>query len=78
VSESKGLTLLYARTTVYNMTRKPPKAVGLTEEKVRAALTLAGGSPTEAARLLGVGRQAVIYWIRTRNIVIERVVKPAA
>lgn len=51
---------------------------GLTEDKVRAALTLAGGSPTEAARLLGVGRQTVIYWMRTRKIVIERVVRPAA
>ena len=59
------------------MTRRPPKTVGLTEEKVRAALTLSGGSPTEAARLLGVGRQTVIYWMRTRGIVIERVVRPA-
>lgn len=59
------------------MTRRPPTSVGLTEEAVRAALIAANGSPTAAARALGVGRSAVIYWIRTRNIRVQRVVLPA-
>lgn len=58
------------------MTR-PPVAAGLTEDMVRAALVEANGSPTGAARILNVGRQTVIYWIRTRAIKIERVVLPA-
>lgn len=43
-------------------TRKPPLNVGLTAEKVAAALTLANGSPTGAARILGVTRNTVNYW----------------
>jgi len=59
------------------MTRQAGQNAGLTEESVREALRATAGSPSAAARILGVGRQTVIYWIRTRNIRIERVVLPA-
>lgn len=59
------------------MSGRPPISAGLSEERVRAALEEAEGSPTRAARLLGVGRQTVIYWIRTRKIEVRRVVMPA-
>lgn len=45
------------------MTRKPPLNVGLNAEKVQAALTLVDGSPTRAARLLGVTRNTIVYWM---------------
>jgi hypothetical protein len=57
--------------------RRPSTRVGLTEEKVRAALIAADGSPTRAARMLGVGRGTIIYWMNTRNIVIKRHVEVA-
>jgi hypothetical protein len=59
------------------MERRPPTHAGLTEEKVRAALIAADGSPTHAARMLGVGRQTIIYWMNTRNIIIKRSVEIA-
>ena len=59
------------------MSYRPPISAGLSEESVRAALEQADGSPTGAARLLGVGRGTVIYWIRTRKIEVRRVVMPA-
>lgn len=42
--------------------RKPPIKVGLNAEKVAAALTLADGSPTKAAVMLGVTRNTINYW----------------
>lgn len=45
---------------------------GLTEEKVRAALELANGSVTKAAKLLGCSRQTVYDWMRSRGIRLER------
>lgn len=47
-----------------------------TEDKVRAALELANGSVTEAARLLGCSRQTVYEWMTREQIVIARVVQP--
>lgn len=54
------------------MQRKPPVNVGLDAEKVAAALVLADGSPTGAARILGVTRNTVKYWIDRSDIIIER------
>ena len=56
------------------MGRKPPRNIGLTAEKVHAALIAADGSPTHAARMLGVTRNTIIYWMRTRKITVRRVV----
>lgn len=56
------------------MTRKPPTPIGLDAEQVRAALQAANGSPTKAARLLGVGRGTVNYWIVKAKIEIRRIV----
>lgn len=50
------------------MNRKPSSQLGLTVEQVTAALTEAQGSPTRAARILGVTRNTVLYWIRTRKL----------
>ena len=50
------------------MERKPPRNIGLTAEQVHAALVAADGSPTKAARNLGVARNTIIYWMRTRNL----------
>ena len=43
------------------MTRKSPRTLGLTVEKVHAALIAAAGSPTRAARMLGVTRNTIVY-----------------
>ena len=47
----------------------------LTEEQVRKALADADGSPTKAARLLGVSRQTVYRYIErfgiTRRVVLD-------
>lgn len=48
--------------------RKPSIRVGLTAEKVRAALVLCDGSPTHAAKMLGVGRNTIVYWMRKANL----------
>lgn len=44
----------------------------LTAEKVRAALIASDGSPTKAAAMLGVSRQAVHKWMRKADIRVER------
>jgi len=53
------------------MTRQPPTRKGLNAEKVAAALLLADGSPTRAARMLGVTRNTINYWVERGHIVIE-------
>lgn len=59
------------------MSRRPTTKIGLSEERVREALAASDGSPTKAARLLGVGRGTILYWIRSRRIEVRRVVMPA-
>ncbi len=50
------------------MERKPPRNIGLSAEKVHAALVAANGSPTQAARNLGVARNTIVYWMRKANL----------
>lgn len=38
--------------------------MALTPEKVQAALTLAGGNVSQAARILGVSRPTVYKWMK--------------
>lgn len=44
----------------------------LTPEKVRAALIVAGGSPTKAAVVLNVSRKTIYAWMRKHDIRVER------
>jgi len=45
---------------------------GLTTERVISALIKANGSPTEAAKLLGVKRGAIYYWMEKHQIEVNR------
>jgi transcriptional regulator of acetoin/glycerol metabolism len=48
------------------------KGKALTAEKVRAALIAGDGSPTKAAAILGVSRQTIHSWMRSKGIRVER------
>ncbi len=44
----------------------------LTESRIRAALTLANGNVSEAARTLGVSRVTIYKWMKRYGISIQR------
>lgn len=48
------------------------------EKALRDALEQAGGSPTKAARILGVTRPTVYRLMDRHHIEVERRIKPAA
>lgn len=71
-TSGRGLTYVGSCLTFVGMRPK------LTPEKVRAALVAGDGSPTKAARILGVSRQTVHDWMKKKDIRVKRVVDEAA